>query len=373
MRSLHSLVSTAQLGLAALVVPLLFVGCDVSPDQGGGSSFNLDNCTLPTDRLVDGGVPRNGIPSLNDYTPGDDRLVGPDSENASYLADDDRIIGLLFGDQALAVPHNILWHHEIINFDNFAGHTFSVTLCPLTGTTLAFDRSAVGGAEFGVSGLLFNNNLVMFDRRDNESLWPQMNRSANCGANVGTELDMLPVAVMQWEHWKELHPNTKVVSSQTGHSRNYTTSGYPYGSYNQRDNSRLLFQIPIDDRRPPKERVLGLPVEDGGLAIPFGELDDGSSARAIEVTVGGQEVVVFWNKAARGAMAYRPMLNGQPLSFSANENGRFVDAETGRTWTLDGRALDGSARLTPVETAYMSFWFAWPVFQPETTLWTDEG
>jgi hypothetical protein len=362
-----------------LIGILVLVGCDSGSLDGSsgndGSSFNLDNCTIPTDRLADGGVPRNGIPSLDDYTVGDDRLVRPGSENASSLANGDRVIGLLFGDQPVAIPHNILWHHEIINFDDFAGRTFSVTLCPLTGTTLAFDRSAVDGAEFGVSGLLFNNNLVMFDRRNNESLWPQMNRQANCGANVGTSLDMLPVVVMEWGHWTDIHPDTKVVSNNTGHSRNYTARDYPYGNYNDKNNDRLLFDAtPIDDRRPPKERVLGLPVGDGeGLAIPFGELNDGSTARAVEITLGGKEIVVFWNSDARGAMAYRPMLDGQPLTFSATENGRFVDEETGRTWTLDGWAVDGSARLEPIETAYMSFWFAWPVFQPQTTIWTDEG
>jgi len=356
---------------------IVLTGCDtggLSADDGpGGSGFSLDNCTIPTGQLADGGVPRNGIPSLNDYTAGDDRLVGPDAQSAQYLAAGDRVIGLLFGDQPLAIPHNILWHHEIINVDDFAGRTFAVTLCPLTGTTLAFDRSPVNGAEFGVSGLLFNNNLVMFDRREDESLWPQMRREATCGANVGADLNMLPVMVMTWEHWREMHPDTKVVSSETGHSRDYTARGYPYGNYNQKDNSRLLFEVPIDDRRPPKERVLGLPVEDGGLAIPFGELDDGSTARVVEVTVGGREVVVFWHREARAAMAYRPVLGGQPLSFSVNDEGRFVDAETGRTWTLDGRAMDGSARLDAVETAYMSFWFAWPVFQPETTIWTDDA
>jgi hypothetical protein len=371
-----SVLSTPRPLFGLLIGALVLVGCDVGGlggDEGGDSSFDLGNCTLPTDQLADGGVPRDGIPALNDYMVGDDRLVGPDAEDARYLADDDRVVGLLFGDRALAVPHNILWHHEVINFNDFAGRAFSVTLCPLTGTTLAFDRSAVDGAEFGVSGLLFNNNLVMFDRRDNESLWPQMNRRASCGENVGTTLDMLPVAVMQWGQWKEMHPDTRVVSSETGHRRDYTARGYPYGNYNQTDNSRLLFETPIDDRRPPKERVLGLPVEEGGIAVPFGELDDGSPARAVEMTVGGREVVVFWNREARGAMAYRPMADGQSLSFSVNENGRFVDAETGLTWTLDGRAVDGPARLDPIETAYMSFWFAWPVFQPDTTIWTDEG
>jgi len=381
MHALRSLLPTLPKVLAVLLLPFFLQGCDSGGSGFGGNNggsdggFNLDNCTIPTDRLVDGGVPRDGIPSLDNFTAGDDRLVGKDASGAGYLEDDNRVIGLLFGDQALAVPHNILWHHEIVNVDDWAGRTFAVTYCPLTGTSLAFDRSVVDGAEFGVSGLLFNNNLVMFDRRDNESLWPQMNRQANCGANVDTELEMLPVVEMTWGKWKELHPNTRVISSETGHSRNYTTSGYPYGnpdpesSYEAPNNDRLLFDIPIDDRRPPKERVLGIPNGAEGLALPFGALDDGSEARVVEVTVDNTDMVVFWKADAEGAMAYHPQTqSGESLSFTV-ENGRIVDTETERTWTLDGRAQDGSARLEPVETAYVSFWFAWPTFHSSTRLW----
>ena len=374
---MFSLPIPRRLLLGALVGVLVLAGCDAgSFDNNSSGGFNLDNCTIPVDRLVDGGVPRDGIPSLNEFTPGDDRLVGKDASSAGYLEDDNRVIGLLFGEQAVAVPHNILWHHEIVNFDDFAGRTFAVTYCPLTGTSLAFDRGAVDGAELGVSGLLFNNNLTMFDRRDNESLWPQMNREASCGASVGTDLEMLPVMEMTWEKWKELHPDTKVISSETGHTRDYTTSGYPYGnpdpesSYEAPNNDNLLFDMPIDDRRPPKERLLGIPNGDGGLAVPFGELDNGSEARVVEVTVGGTDMVVLWRADAEGAMAYRPQTqSGQSLSLSV-ENGRFVD-ESGRTWTLDGRVQDGSARLDPVQTAYVSFWFAWAAdsFQSETRIW----
>lgn len=362
-------------GLFAIIG--LLTSCDTGPTGQSSSGFNLDNCTISTEQLVDGGVPRDGIPSLDGFAPGDDRLVGKDASSASYLEDDNRVIGLLVGDRPLAVPHNILWHHEIVNVDGWAGRTFAVTYCPLTGTSLAFDRSVIDGAEFGVSGLLFNNNLTMYDRRENESLWPQMNREANCGAQVGTELEMLPVVEMTWGKWKDLHPDTKVISSSTGHSRDYTTSGYPYGdsdpasSYEAPSNDRLLFDIPIDDRRPPKERVLGIPNGEGGLAVPFGALDDGSEVRVVEVKVDGTDMVVFWDGEADGAMAYHPRtLSGQSLSFAV-KNGGIVDTQDGRTWTLDGRAQNGSARLEPVETAYVAFWFAWSAdsFHPVTRIW----
>ena len=360
----------------ALAIPLILAGCDAG--TGGQDSttqlgFDLDNCTIPSNQLVDGtgGRGRDAIPSLSN--PG---LTQAGTEGASYLADSDRVIGLLFGDVPIAVPHNVLWFHEIINFDGLAGTNLTVTYCPLTGSSLAFDRSAVDGAKFGVSGLLFNNNLLMYDRRNNESLWPQMNRQANCGTNVGAELDMLPVIEMTWGEWKELHPDTKVVSSEeTGYAFSYTNSNYPYGAdYEDPENGRLLFDMQIDDRRPPKERLLGIPAgNDGGMALPFGELSDGPGLRTIEVTAGGQEVVVLWNATARGAMAYRPTLDGQSLTFSV-EDGDIIDDQTGSTWTLDGRAVEGPEagnRLEPVGEAYVSFWFAWAAFHPNTRIWTQ--
>lgn len=273
----------------ALLLPLALAGCDQGPggDGGGDTAFSLDNCTIPTGRLASGCEGPDCIPALSQPD-----LAGPGDEGASYLSDTSRVIGLLFGDQALAVPHNILWFHEIANF-NRAGRSFAVTYCPLTGSSLAFDRAAVDGAELRVSGLLFDNNLVMYDRREERSLWPQMNRRANCGARLGTALSMVPVVEMQWDRWRALHPDTRVVSSRTPYARDYREANYPYGDYERRTNNRLLFDMPIDDRRPPKERVLGIPNGDGGgVAFPFGALGM-RGARVVTVAVGGTEKTVF--------------------------------------------------------------------------------
>lgn len=363
-----SLKTTSRFALA-LLVGLTITACDSGITGSSGNSdteFNLDNCTIPTGQLVDGGVGKDGIPALTNPP-----LVDPGTEQTDYLADTSRVIGLLVDDTPIAVPHNILWHHEIVNFDDRGGRNIAVTYCPLTGSSLAFDRAAIDGAQFGVSGLLFNNNLVMYDRRDQQSLWPQMNRQANCGAVTGTELQMIPVVEMRWSRWRTLHSNTKVVSRQTGFARNYGPFGYPYGDYEQLNNDRLLFPIDIDDRRPPKERVLGIPNGgDGGLALPFGVLDDGSPFRVIDVAVGGTSKVVFWSREGRAAMAFETS-----ESFSIR-NEQIVDDETGSVWTADGRAVDGpreGEHLDAAEEAYVAFWFAWASFQPETTIWTNSS
>jgi len=339
--------------------------CDVTSgiDNSNDDGFDV-SCSLDESRLVDGGVGRDGIPALDNPA-----LVA--ASEASYLADTDRVIGVLVDGEPYAIPHNILWWHEIVNVDA-QGTPLAITYCPLTGSSMAFDRAAVDGATLGVSGLLFNNNLTMFDRRSNESLWPQMNRQASCGPADGTELAMHPVFEMTWAGWQSLHPDTEVLSNNTGFDRVYTANGYPYGDYEEIDNDRLLFSMPIDDTRPPKERLLGLPAGEGGTAFPFGELDTGAPFTVVEHTHQGEPVVIFWDAERRGAMAFRARTNGEPVRFAV-EDRRIRDEATGSTWTVDGRAVEGpraGTQLDPIADAYVAFWFAWAEFQPDTDLWT---
>ena len=120
------------------------------------------------------------------------------------------MIGIEVDGQYVAIPHNILWWHEIVNF-NTLGVPLAVTYCPLTGSSMVFDRSGVDGNTFGVSGLLFLNNLIMFNRTaegTTESLFPQMMRGARCGPLDGQTLtdvsvgrdDVVVVAFAPFRH-----------------------------------------------------------------------------------------------------------------------------------------------------------------------------
>ncbi len=342
---------------------LVLAGCDSTIDDEGGGGLTLDEaCSLDVEQFRDGGVGKDGIPALTNPT-------FASAPSATYLSDDSRVIGLVAGDRAIAIPHNILWWHEITNIE-LDGEPLAVTYCPLTGSSMAFNRRSAGGAEFGVSGLLYQSNLTMYDRNTEESFWPQMNRQAGCGERDGTQLAMAPVIEMSWAGWQALHPDTEVLSGQTGFPRNYAESGYPYGDYEVENNSRLLVTLPIDPRRPPKERVLGIPGTDA-VAYPFGLLDDGSPMRALADTIDGQPVVIFWDRAKRAAMAYRPVVDGSPVTFEIHE-GRIEDTTTGSAWEVDGRAVEGElagARLEPIAEAYVAFWFAWAVFEENTRVW----
>jgi hypothetical protein len=327
----------------------------------------IANCIVDLAFIRDGGVGRDGIPALTDpeFVSAD-----PEPENR-YLSDQDRVIGMMVG-EPLAIPHNVLWWHEIVNLDLLGGQV-AVTYCPLTGSGMVFERGSVRGDEFGVSGLLWKNNLIMYNRGSDESLWPQMFRGAACGEASGTTLRQSPALEMTWGGWKELYPTTKVVSS--GSSQGHDWRFYPYGGYESFRDSTFWHQDampPLDPRRHPKERVLGIPSSSGGIAFPFDELEAAGDLAVAQVEVDGRQTVVFWNSDWQGAGAFDTQApGGENLTFRAG-TGAFQDLETGSQWRLDGRAVAGpleGVRLRQVEDAFVSFWGAWAAFHPDTDLW----
>lgn len=302
-------------------------------------------------------------------------IVSASSPEARSLGDGERVIGLLIGSTPLAVPHRVLFEHEIVNLDTWADRSMAVTYCPLTGSSLAFSRDVIDGAEFGVSGLLYNDNLVMFDRRSGESLWPQMSRAALCGPNSGTGLDMIPVLEVQWGRWKELHASTRVVvkedleSSVTARQPTLATSaeGVP---------------PKIDEEDIPLGRVLGIPVstrlpnpEDpgagGGIAFPFAQLGSTAPFTVVDILVNGNQSVVFYDREAQAAMAYT---TGGDQFFVEDDVIR--DEASGSTWAVNGRAIDGprrGQRLAPIATAFVALGPAWADFYPSSTIWSPSS
>ena len=356
--------TTSVLSVLVLLAALPFglTACD--SDAGGDAGAEPENtgCIIST-RLLRESVAIDAIPALTDP-----ELVG--AEEVDYLTDDALVLGFHLDGLTVVVPHAILNWHEIINFDQ-TDPRLSVTFCPLTGSGLAFDRAAIGDAEFGVSGLIYLNNNVIYDRRTPPSLWSQMGVGAICGDASGAALQPVALLEMTWAGWRSLYPDTRVLSGNTGFTRNYRVD--PLAEYKALDNRRLLFPMPdpIDTRRPPKERVLGIPDGNGGLAFPFLSLDNGEPFRVIHTDIAAQPLVVFFDRARNAAAAYHLTGDHTQRTFEVRD-GQIVDAETASMWQVDGRATSGpleGSRLAPVDEAYVSFWFAWATFQPETEIW----
>ncbi|MBX2819061.1 MAG: DUF3179 domain-containing protein [Rhodothermaceae bacterium] len=352
--------------LCLLFALVLLAACDSGNDEPDEPTLD-PNCIIPTSEFANS-TAIDAIPALTDP-----KFVR--AEEAGYLKDRDLVLGMQNGDLTLAVPHNILWWHEVVNLSD-TSPKLAITFCPLTGSGIIFDRAAAGNVDFGVSGLLWQNNNVMFDR-GGFSLWSQMGAEVLCGENTapGTPLDAYPVVEMTWAGWKELHPETLVVGDSTGFNRNYSID--PLGDYVEPDNGTLFWPMlsPIDTRRPPKERILGIPVGEGGLSIPFMELDKRGAVAAVHAEYENTPIVVFYDREKRAAVAFDLSGSGDAQTFDA-QSGQIVDLETNSTWRIDGMAVSGplqGLRLTPIPEAYVSYWFSWAAFQPEATLWLSDS
>ncbi len=280
------------------------------------SPFDLSKATVPKGEIHSGGPAKDGIPALSKP-----RLIA--AKGATYLAADDRVIGVAMGNEARAYPIRILNYHEIVN-DQLGGQAIAVTYCPLCDSAAVFDRNTPGGLrEFGVSGLLYNSNVLMYDRNKRaESLWSQLKSEAISGVQVRNRLKRLPLELTTWSDWQSRHPATTVLSPDTGYGRNYSHS--PYGGYFR--SPQLMFPArPSSDRLPAKEKVLGVQV--GGKTRAYPRLAFSEQRRRIEDQLGGRRVVVEFNPAA--------------------DSLRVVEAAEGVTWVY-------------------SLWFSWYAMHPET-------
>lgn len=375
--TLRGILGSSRRGAATAA--LLLAACQSDPSTSvtetpgdAGAQLSL-LCQLTTDVLFAGGV-RNEIPSLLNPA-----LVPLSDPGARYLDDyaqsgvvEARVVGLIIDDTPIAIPHNILWWHEIVNID-LGGRRLAISYCPLTGSALVFDLTAAGVQRFIISGLIFQNNLVMLDE-ETETLWAQMCSQAGIGDRQGTQLVQIPAIEMLWVAWKTRHPNTLVISSETGFDRNYARNPYEFYVV----NDMLLFPLrdSVDPRRPLKERVLGIPDGGGGgIAIPFGELTGSAETTVIQTEIAGEIVQVLWDREARAAMAFYPRTtDGADATLRPVGTG-FVDQETGSVWNVEGRAVSGplaGSSLVAHEGSFVAYWFAWSAFHPLTRIWTGE-
>ena len=297
------------------------------------------------DRTRSGGPPKDGIPAVDDP-----EFVAAEAADAEMDAEE-IVFGLVAGDEVKAYPQRILVWHEICN-DVVDGTPLSVTYCPLTGTALGFER---GGTTFGVSGNLVNSNLVMYDRAT-DSRWPQVLATAVEGAFRGSSLREVPLTWTTWERWTAAHPETRVLSTETGFVRDYTRD--PYGSYTPpsgyyTSGSTLFPPLSEDDRLDPKTVVLGVRTTDGVAAFRKQALRERGLVAA---DVGDVPHLVAHDDALDAGFAYR---NPDEAAFET-----VADGVRGPDGTVH------AASHLPLERtmAFDAMWFAFAGFYPETVL-----
>ena len=301
-----------------------------------------------TDEARSGGPGKDGIPSVDDP-----QFI--DAADADVLGPGDPVFGVARDGVKKAYPQKILVSHEIVN-DDLGGTPVAVTYCPLTGTAQGFER---GNTEFGVSGRLINANLVMYDRTT-EAWWPQILATSIPGPwNESPEIRSLRefrLIWTTWERWQGQHPDTQVLSTDTGHASNYGRD--PYGSYNPRggyyESENMLFPGRVeDDRYHPKRVVMGARTPDGAVAFLKDAIREN---RVMSGELGATPVTAVYDDRYDTAYVYRNP-DEQEVSDADGDI-----AVTGTTYAPD------DLPLTRIHT-FDAMWFAWVGYYPETNVY----
>ena len=269
---------------------------------------------VPFDSLMQACPARDCIPSI-------DQPVFVATAEVEYLREDDLVMTLTHNGITRAYPTRILDRHEIVN-DMFGADPVAITYCPLCGSGLAFDRRQGGKVlDFGVSALLHNSDLVMYDRQT-ESLWQQITGEAFAGKSRGSQLKTLPLSMITWDNWRKQYPHAEVLTVDGIESDRYQKDAY--GDY--AESERLYMPVSATDARlHPKRVIFGMEIGDNAIAIDADWLI----------------------KEGRFSNEY----NGKKLVLTMADNGE-VNA------SLDGQQV----------TIHRMYWFAWYSFHTNTAL-----
>lgn len=268
-----------------------------------------EGCAVPCEEI------RGACNGGQDCIPSIDAPVwtdASDSANLSYLADDDRVLGLIGASGARAYPLDALWTHEIVN-DTWGDATFSLTYCPLTGSGRVVDGVQDGQPmRFGVSGNLWNSNLVLYDRTTS-SLYGQMRAVGFRGEQLGLPLDIAAAIDTTWAAWRAAFPQTEVLADDVG------IAGYPYGDYRTDHEDTFIQTNPAPDPLyPNKSYAIGVTIGGETVIYSFVELEAAIGERGfVEDEVGGEPVIVTFDAASQTAAVWSRRVEGEVRTFGA--------------------------------------------------------
>ncbi len=311
--------------------------------------------------------PRDGIPPIDSPVFESVALAG------QWLGPRDPGALVQIDGEARFYPLSILTRHEIVN-DAFGDVPVAVTFCPLCNTAIAYDRRVNGEVlRFGVSGLLRNSDLVMWDDATT-SLWQQISGEGLIGDFAGAQLESVPTSIVSFAQFAESFPDGKSLAGESAFGRqSYGVN--PYQGYSS-GSRPFLFDGEIDERLPALSRVVGVSEGDAIAAYAFERLE---IERIVNDEVAGVPIAVFFagetadaldqqaiaiSQAIGSAVAHDPVVDGQVLTFTANDDDTFTDDQTGSTWSIVGIAIDGELEGTQLGALQHrnEFWFAWQAF-----------
>ncbi|MEM7373211.1 MAG: DUF3179 domain-containing protein [Bacteroidota bacterium] len=338
---------------------VVLIGCkeDIPPPVEQEGPLSTD-WLIPLEEVIDAGVGMDGIPSVD--TP---MFSQPFEINSAF--DDNLVLGIEHEGEVRAYPIPMLNWHEIVN-DDVNGLLVAITYCPLTGTGIGWGRRIFNfPSTFGVSGFLFNTNLMPYDRFS-RSTWSQQRLECVHGNMIGSRPLTYTLTMTTFRSWKQAFPNSKIMNANTGFDRRY--SEYPYGFYRSRDELLYYPVSNLDTRLPAKEWVLAVLMHDHPKAYQFNEEKDGTEI--IPDVINDTSLLIVRSKRDHYIVAFLP---SEEVEFTAIQDGlpAIMSDEKGNIYDLLGRVIDGPDKgmklAKPV--AMMGYWFSWGSFYPEIEIY----
>jgi len=295
-----------------------FVPAEVPP-----TLFDLTDLKVPQDQILRGGPPKDGIPALTDP-----KTVAV--QDADFMRPDDRVIGITINNQSRGYPIKVLNLHECYN-DTLGGVPIAVVFCPLCDSVTVVDRRLGEKTfEFGISGLLHNSNVLLYDRQD-DALWSQAGLIAISGPHAGESLTHLHGwEITAFELWAQAHPESTIASLDTGHYPAERYDSPAYASYFLTDE--VMFPVSRSDPRfANKAPVIGVMLGEKTKAYPVETIAAAPDGRVTDT------------------------IDGRPVVLEADDAGtvRIVQAPE------DSRVIH-------------TFWFAWFAFHPDTGVYSAD-
>ncbi len=305
---------------------------------------------IQMDEIVWGGVQQDGIPPLRNP-----QLLS--AQEADYLNKQDIVFGIYINGQARAYPKRILAWHEFF-VDQIDTITIAGVYCTLCGTVIAYDMA---NHDLGTSGFLYRSNKLMYDKAT-QSLWSTIEGTPVVGPLVGQGISLAthPVITTTWGEWMKQHPNTKVLSLDTGYDRDYG-EGVAYQSYFATDD--LMFPVPKSDNRlNNKDEVFIVRASNyqkDPLAISIKYL---RKKNWHQDQINGTSIIVLSDKTG-AARAYE----AGDVIFTSYKKRQLKD-KNGLLWNITEDYLSNGSQQLKRLPAHNIFWFAWYNSTPNTRL-----
>lgn len=326
------------------------VTVDELPEEPTLTPSTYENSQLYLDNILSGGVPPDGIPSIDNPV-----FISMEEASERYSGDAPMFVTVLDG-QTYLFPQSILVWHEIVNL---AEHSTAVTYCPLTGSCISYRHPSEFDTTFGTSGNLLNSNLVMYDRSTGTYI-PQIDGIGLDSNLEGYALDTVPTYWIDFDKALEQFDDALVLSEDTGYLRNYDRD--PYGSYtgespnNYYTSSGTIF--------PVMHRTEAYDLHDKQMVV--GIKSGGSTAALIKDIVVESIVHPFVLSAEPMTAVYDSAIENVRIFHGHYElSGNGLKDMNGMEWTFSGQAVKGSETLTS-PTHFEVMWFAWYAYYPET-------